>query len=126
MSFLKSMDVNLAILDVELSIIGCIFAGVRCKFVSEPLSWASLVVLLKLNINNKSIMIFYLKFTTIITSWYLLVGDLEIKTRMTTSIGSEDPRNQTSILIRGRENHVSPKPDGQTRHTDVRTLVFIE
>ena len=35
LSFLKSMDVNLAILDVELSIIGCIFAGVNCKFVSN-------------------------------------------------------------------------------------------
>ena len=39
-------------------------------------------------------------------------------TRMTTSISSEARRNQTSILIRGRENHVSPKPDGQT---DIRT-----
>ncbi len=37
-----------------------------------------------------------------------------IETRMTTSISSEARRNQTSILIRGRENHVSPKPDGQT------------
>ena len=50
---------------------------------------------------------------------------------MTTSISSEARRNQTSILIRGRENHVPPKPDGQTdRHTDGhadgRTLVFIE
>ena len=36
-------------------------------------------------------------------------------------------RNQTSILIIGRENHVFPKPDGQTdRHTDGRILVFIE
>ncbi len=35
-------------------------------------------------------------------------------TRMTTSISSEARRNQTSFLIRGRENHVSPKPDGQT------------
>ncbi len=32
LSFLKSMYVNLAILDVEWSIIGCIFAGARCKF----------------------------------------------------------------------------------------------
>ncbi len=31
---------------------------------------------------------------------------------MTTSVSSEARRNQTSILIRGRENHVSP--DGQT------------
>ncbi len=46
---------------------------------------------------------------------------------MTTSISSEDRRNQTSILIRGRENHVTPKPDEQTdRHTDERKLVFIE
>ena len=31
-------------------------------------------------------------------------------------------KNQSSILIRGRENRVSPKPDGQTdRHTDGRT-----
>ena len=31
----------------------------------------------------------------------------------------EDRRNQTSILIRGRENHFPPKPDGQRdRHTD--------
>ncbi len=41
------------------------------------------------------------------------------KTRMTTSISSEARRNQASILIRGRENCVLPKPDGQTdRHTD--------
>ncbi len=54
---------------------------------------------------------------------------------MTTAINSEARRNKTSILIRGRENHVSPKPDGQPdRHTDGhmdghtygRTLVFIE
>ncbi len=39
---------------------------------------------------------------------------------MTTSISSEARRNQTSILIRGRENHL--KPDGQTdRYTDGRT-----
>ncbi len=31
---------------------------------------------------------------------------------MTTSISSEAQRNQTSILIRGRENHVPLKPDG--------------
>ena len=31
-----------------------------------------------------------------------------IITRMTTSISSEAQRIQTSILIRGRENHVSP------------------
>ncbi len=38
---------------------------------------------------------------------------------MTTSISSEAWSNQTSILIRGRENRVSPKPDGQTdRQTD--------
>ena len=50
---------------------------------------------------------------------------------MTTSINSEARRNQTSILIRGGENHVSPKPDGQTDirtdgRRDGRTLVFIE
>ncbi len=39
---------------------------------------------------------------------------------MTTSISSEARRNQ--ILISGRENHFSPKPDGQTdRQTDLRT-----
>ena len=41
------------------------------------------------------------------------------QTRITTSISSEAQRNQTSILIRGRENHVFPKPDGHT-------IVFIE
>ncbi len=30
------------------------------------------------------------------------------ETRMTTSISSEAQSNQSSILIRGRENHVSP------------------
>ncbi len=40
-----------------------------------------------------------------------------IRTRMKTSISSEAPKNQTSILIRGRENHVSPK----TWHMDIRT-----
>ncbi len=41
---------------------------------------------------------------------------------MTTSISSEARRNQTSILIRGRGNHVSPKPDRQTNgRTDIRT-----
>ena len=29
-------------------------------------------------------------------------------TRMTTSISSDARRNQTSILIRGQENHISP------------------
>ncbi len=29
-------------------------------------------------------------------------------TRMTTTISSEARRNQTSIFIRGRDNHVSP------------------
>ncbi len=44
------------------------------------------------------------------------------ETRMTTSISSEARRNQTSIIIRGRENRVPPKPDGQTdRHTYGRT-----
>ncbi len=47
-------------------------------------------------------------------------------TRMTTSISSEARWNQTSILIMGRENHGSPKPDGQTygrtdRRTDIHT-----
>ncbi len=47
--------------------------------------------------------------------------------RMTTSISREARRNQTTILIRGRKNHVSPKPDRQTDiHTDGRTLAFIE
>ena len=41
-------------------------------------------------------------------------------TRMTTSISSEARRNQTSILIRGREN--PPKPDEQT---DIRTDIII-
>ncbi len=44
---------------------------------------------------------------------------------MTTSVSSEARRNQTSILIRDRENHIPPKPDGQTdrkdRQTDIRT-----
>ncbi len=49
---------------------------------------------------------------------------------MTISISSEARRNQTSILIRGRENHVSPKPNEQTdrqiyrpidRQQDIRT-----
>ena len=39
------------------------------------------------------------------------------QTRMTTSIISKARRNQTSILIRGREN-----PDGQT---DIRTDIII-
>ncbi len=39
---------------------------------------------------------------------------------MTTSISSEARKNQTYILTRGRENHVPPKPDGQTdRHMDI-------
>ena len=42
---------------------------------------------------------------------------------MATFISSEARRNQNSILIRGRENRVSPKPDGQT---DGHPLVFIE
>ncbi len=50
---------------------------------------------------------------------------------MTTSISSEARKKQISILIRGRENHAFPKPDGQTDghtdgHADGRTLVFIE
>ncbi len=46
---------------------------------------------------------------------------------MTKYISSEALKNQTSILIRGRENHVSLIPDGQTdRNTDGRTIVFIE
>ena len=45
---------------------------------------------------------------------------------MKTSISSEAQRNQTSILIRGRENHVTPKPDGQTdRRTDIRTDISV-
>ena len=41
---------------------------------------------------------------------------------MATCISSEAQRNQTSVLIRGQENHVPPKPDGWTdRHTDRRT-----
>ena len=45
-----------------------------------------------------------------------------ITTRMTTSISSEARRNQTSILIRGREIAFAPKPDGQTdRNTDILT-----
>ena len=49
---------------------------------------------------------------------------------MTTSISSEARRNQTSILIRGRENHISPKPDGMTDirtdgQTDIRTDISI-
>ena len=35
-----------------------------------------------------------------------LIIDYILKTRMTTSINSEAGRNQTSILIRGRENQV--------------------
>ena len=43
---------------------------------------------------------------------------------MTASISSEARRNQTSILIRDREN--PPKPNGQTnRHTDGRTDIII-
>ena len=43
---------------------------------------------------------------------------------MTTSISSVARRNQTSILIRDREN--PPKPNGQTnRHTDGRTDIII-
>ena len=62
------------------------------------------------------------------------IFSFHIVTRM-TSISNEARRNQTSILIRGRENHVSPKPDRRTDrqtygrtvgHTHGRTLVFIE
>ncbi len=43
---------------------------------------------------------------------------------MTTSISSEARRNQTSILISGREN--PPKPDEETdKHTDGRTDISI-
>ncbi len=59
------------------------------------------------------------------TNYALLLQELifhnqnVFKTRMTTSISSEARENQTSILIRGRENHVSPLLDEQTdRHTD--------
>ena len=64
--------------------------------------------------------------------WKLLVthGEIVKKTRITTSISSEAQRNQTSILIRGWENQVSPKPWRTARQTHVRTdgwtLVFIE
>ena len=45
---------------------------------------------------------------------------------MTTSLSIEARRNQTSILIRGRENNVSFKPDGKTdRHTDGRIDISI-
>ena len=40
---------------------------------------------------------------------------------MTTSISSEARRNQTSILIRGRENHIS----SYTWLTDIRTDISI-
>ncbi len=44
-----------------------------------------------------------------------------METKMITSISSEARRNQTSNLIRGRENNISPKPNGQTdRHTEGR------
>ncbi len=36
------------------------------------------------------------------------------KARMTISINGETRRNQTSILIRGREITFPPEPDGQT------------
>ncbi len=36
--------------------------------------------------------------------------------RITISIRSEARRNQTSMLIKGREIHVSPNTDG---HTDI-------
>ena len=53
------------------------------------------------------------------------------KTRMTTSISSEARRNQTSILVSGREITFPPKPDGQTDintdgRTYGRTLISIE
>ncbi len=39
-----------------------------------------------------------------------------------TSISSEARRNQTPTLIRGQENHIFPKPNGQTdSHTDGHT-----
>ena len=41
------------------------------------------------------------------------------KIRMTTSISSEARRNQTTILIRGRENHISLNLTD--RQTDIRT-----
>ena len=45
---------------------------------------------------------------------------------MTTSISSEARRNQTSFLIRGQENRVYTKPEGQTdRHTNERTDISI-
>ena len=45
---------------------------------------------------------------------------------MTTSIRSEARRNQSSILIRGRENHVSPKPDGQTYISIVKVASLLK
>ena len=45
---------------------------------------------------------------------------------MTTSISSKARRNQTFILIRGRENRVTPKLDGQAdKHTDGRMYISI-
>ncbi len=37
--------------------------------------------------------------------------------------GKMHKKKWSDISIRGRENHVSPKPDG---HTDGRTFAFIE
>ncbi len=46
---------------------------------------------------------------------------------MTTSINSKARRNQTSNLIRGRENLFPTKPDGQTeRHTVGRTEIWTD
>ena len=63
--------------------------------------------------------------------FYLMPYNKRRKTSMTTSISSENRRNQTSILIRVDKITFPPKPDGQTdrqieRQTDGRTLVFIE
>ncbi len=41
--------------------------------------------------------------------YFQMDNQLGYKTRMTTSISSEAQKNQTSILIRERENNVSPK-----------------
>ncbi len=43
---------------------------------------------------------------------------------MKISKSSKARRNQTSILIRGRENHFSTKPGGKTdRHSDGQTEI---
>ncbi len=55
------------------------------------------------------------------SAWRSMFFSLVKKTRMTTSISSEARRNQTSILIRGRENHVSPLTWRTDRQTDIRT-----